>query len=85
MSLLLDLIETDELVHFMYDLISDESLDKIKFYLIMKLRDMNIPVLNKQIEIKAIEDKININVAPRIRTITYRVRRKKSRIFYIIF
>lgn len=66
MSLLFDLIEPDELDHFMYDIISYEALNKIRFHLIMKLRNMDIPVLKEHIEVKANGNDIDIIVAPEL-------------------
>jgi len=66
MSLLFDLLDPNELDGFLFDIISDETTEKIRFYLIMKLRGMDIPVLNEDIKVKISESGIDIKITEKL-------------------
>ena len=66
MSLLFDLLEPNELDNYLFDIISDETMERIEFHLIQKLRSMDIPVLKEDIKVEISQRGINITVTEKL-------------------
>ena len=66
MSLLFDLLEPNELDNYLFDIISDETIERIEFHLIQKLRSMDIPVLKEDIKVEISQRGINITVTEKL-------------------
>ena len=66
MSLLFDLLEPNELDNYLFDIISDETMECIEFHLIQKLRSMDIPVLKEDIKVEISQRGINITVTEKL-------------------